>query len=210
MAIAPSSRRLPDRAARRAEILKAALEVFAASGYAAARLDDVASAAGVAKGTLYLYFADKQALFEGLIKENLVPIPAAAGDVLLAFDGTTADLLALLCDLLIDRILAPPADQILRLLLSEGHRFPELTGFHYREVVTPGLAVMRAIVERGIARGEIRGEALLRHPQMFIAPFLTTLVWNTLFGQMHPLEARAFAQDYMAVMLHGISAGDPT
>ncbi|WP_341989348.1 TetR/AcrR family transcriptional regulator [Azorhizobium sp. AG788] len=201
-------RRARDKAVRRADILAAALEVFAAHGYAAARLDDVARAAGVAKGTLYLYFADKQALFEGLIKENLVPIPAAASDMLLAFEGTTADLLPLLSDLLIDRILSPPANQILRLMLGEGHRFPELGAFYYREVVTPGLAVMRAIAERGVARGEIRGDALLRHPQMFIAPFLTTLVWNTLFNATHPLDARAFASDYITSLLQGLAIGE--
>lgn len=208
MVSTPSPRRARDKAVRRADILAAALEVFAAHGYAAARLDDVASAAGVAKGTLYLYFADKQALFEGLIKENLVPIPAAASDMLMAFEGTTADLLPLLSDLLIDRILAPPANQILRLMLGEGHRFPELSAFYYREVVLPGMAVMRAITERGVARGELRGEALLRHPQMFIAPFLTTLVWNTLFGAEHPMDARAFASDYIASLLQGLGTGE--
>ncbi len=201
-------RRTRDKPSRRADILAAALEVFAAHGFAAARLDDVAAAAGVAKGTLYLYFADKQALFEGLIKENLVPIPAAASDMLMGFEGRTVDLLPLLAELLADRILAPPANQILRLMLSEGHRFPELSAFYYREVITPGLAVMRAITERGMARGELRGEALLRHPQMFIAPFLTTLVWNTLFSAEHPLDARAFASDYIASLLQGLGTGE--
>lgn len=208
MASTPSTRRPRDKAVRRADILAAALEVFSAHGFAAARLDDVASAAGVAKGTLYLYFADKQALFEGLIKENLVPIPAAASDMLIAFEGNTADLLPLLAELLADRIIAPPANQILRLMLSEGHRFPDLSAFYYREVVMPGLAVMRAITECGMARGDLRGEGLLRHPQMFIAPFITTLVWNTLFSPQHPLDARAFAADYIAAMLQGLGTGE--
>ncbi len=118
----------------------------------------MSAAAAGGKGTLYLYFTDKQALFEGLIKENLVPIPAAASEILLAFEGSTTDLLPLLADMLAERILAPPANQILRLMIGEGYRFPDLTAFYYREVVAPGLEVMRAITERGVARGELRGE----------------------------------------------------
>src|SRR4051812_37338833 len=51
-------------AARREAILAAALDEFSARGFAAARLDDVARRAGVAKGTIYVHFRDKETLFE--------------------------------------------------------------------------------------------------------------------------------------------------
>src|SRR5258708_16501064 len=60
--------------ARREAILKAALSVFAAHGFEAARLEDVAARAGVAKGTLYLYFRDKEALFEALVRSAVSPL----------------------------------------------------------------------------------------------------------------------------------------
>ncbi len=199
-----SVRRPPDKAARRADILKAALEVFAANGYASARLDDVARAAGVAKGTLYLYFADKQALFEGLIKENLAPIPDLALGMLNAFDGPTEDLIRALSGVLLARIQTPPVRQVMQLMISEGHRFPELAAFHYREVVTQGLEVVRAIVRRGQTRGEIEGDGLLRHPQVLFAPVITLVVWNMTFDKVAPLDERRFADDYIALLLGGL------
>lgn len=206
------ARRPHDKAARRADILAAALEVFAANGFANARLDDVARAAGVAKGTLYLYFADKQALFEGLIKENLAPIPDVASGMLNAFEGSTEELVRALAALLLARIQTPQARQVMQLMISEGHRFPELAAFHYREVVTPGLGVVRAIVARGVARGEIRGapqgEALTRHPQALFAPFLAAVVWNMTFDKVAPLDEATFAEDYIALLLGGLNTGE--
>src|SRR5215510_1773437 len=61
-------------AARREAILSAALDEFAAQGFAATRLDDVARRAGVAKGTIYLHFRDKEALFQELVRSLLTPV----------------------------------------------------------------------------------------------------------------------------------------
>src|SRR5436309_10923153 len=66
-------RSLPPEA-RRAAILSAALEEFTARGYEGARLDDVAKRAGVAKGTIYLYFADKESLFRELVRSMVSPV----------------------------------------------------------------------------------------------------------------------------------------
>src|SRR5437762_6697473 len=58
-----------ERAAeRRAAIIEAALEEFIARGFTATRIDDVAKRAGVAKGTIYLHFKDKESMFEELIR----------------------------------------------------------------------------------------------------------------------------------------------
>ncbi|GGF81118.1 TetR family transcriptional regulator [Azorhizobium oxalatiphilum] len=206
------TRRALDKAARRADILAAALTVFAANGFASARLDDVAREAGIAKGTLYLYFADKQALFEGLIKENLAPIPVMADDVISIFEDTTENLIRALAGMLLARIQTPDVRQVMQLMIADGYRFPELVAFHYREVVTPGLAAITAIVKRGIARGEIRdtpeSAALLRHPQMLFAPFLTIVVWNMTFHEIAPLDEHQFAEDYITLLLGGLRAGE--
>src|SRR5262245_2227732 len=71
---AAPSRRAVGAAAKRPASLDAALEEFTARGFAAARMDDVALRAGVAKGTIYLYFKDKEALFQELVRTSLVPI----------------------------------------------------------------------------------------------------------------------------------------
>ena len=100
---APSAKPPSGRAARAAErrqaIIEAALDEFVARGFAATRLDDVAKRAGVAKGTIYLHFKDKEALFQELIRTALVPLigrlaapPPAGGSVRAARpDGGFAD-----------------------------------------------------------------------------------------------------------------------
>ncbi|HEV8407280.1 MAG TPA: helix-turn-helix domain-containing protein, partial [Sphingomicrobium sp.] len=55
------------------EICAAALEVFAEKGFAAAKLDEIARRAGVSKGTLYLYFADKEQLFRAVVRDSIAP-----------------------------------------------------------------------------------------------------------------------------------------
>src|ERR1700743_801448 len=78
-----------ERAADRGQaIIEAAFDTFIEQGFAATRLDDVAKRAGVAKGTIYLHFKDKEALFEELIRTAIVPLvarlgapPAAGGSV---------------------------------------------------------------------------------------------------------------------------------
>ena len=71
---ATPSNRAERAAERRAAIIEAALDEFIARGFAATRLDDVAKRAGVAKGTIYLHFKDKESMFEELIRTAIVPL----------------------------------------------------------------------------------------------------------------------------------------
>lgn len=193
-----------ERAARRADILAAALDAFASEGYGATRLDDVARAAGVAKGTLYLYFPHKQALFEAIVKERLSPVLLDAGALLAQFPGDTRALCGFLAEMLISRVVEGPGQAILRLMIAEGPRFPDLARFHHEEVVTRGLALVRAVMARGLARGDITSDAAMRFPQMVFAPAMTSVVWNSLFGHLSPLDVRAFVTTYMDVLLRGL------
>ncbi|MEP9377474.1 TetR/AcrR family transcriptional regulator [Aquabacter sp. CN5-332] len=198
-----------EREARRAAILAAALDTFSQHGFGATRLEDVARAAGIAKGTLYLYFPHKQALFEAIVKDTISPVLADAAGLLPNFQGETRELLALIADMLISRILEGPGSGIMRLMIAEGPRFPELATFHHREVVSRGMALIRAVMERGLARGEITSDAAMRFPQMVFAPALTSVVWNSVFGHLSPLDARAFIHAYMEVLLRGLGGRAP-
>src|SRR3954470_18864295 len=71
---APASSRATRAAERRAAIVEAAMEEFIARGFAATRLDDIAKRAGVAKGTIYLHFKDKESMFEELVRTVIVPV----------------------------------------------------------------------------------------------------------------------------------------
>jgi AcrR family transcriptional regulator len=185
----PSSSSRAERAAeRRAAIVEAGLEEFVARGFAATRLDDVAKRAGVAKGTIYLHFKDKEALFEELVRTAIVPLinrltapPSPTGSIRDALEGFAKTF--------VQEVTTTRRGDIIRLILAEGPRFPAIADFYYREVVSPGLAGMRALIEIGIARGEIRIPGLARFPQIVVAPAIVGVIWKSLFDRHSPLDA---------------------
>ncbi|TAK49356.1 MAG: TetR/AcrR family transcriptional regulator [Xanthobacteraceae bacterium] len=175
---------------RRAAILAAALDEFSARGFAAARLEDVARRAGIAKGTIYLHFKDKDALFRALVQSALVPM-LNSFDVRPPVETPTRALMEAFTDTFIREIYETPRINILRMVIAEGRAFPDLVEFYYREVVERGIAALRALLQRGIDREEIPYPGLARFPQLAIAPAIIAIIWNGLFGAHTELDARA-------------------
>jgi AcrR family transcriptional regulator len=182
------SNRAARAAERREAIVEAALDEFIARGFAATRLDDVAKRAGVAKGTIYLHFKDKEALFQELVRTSLVPLigrlaaPPPAGETVRAVLERFAQTFA-------EEIISTRRGDIIRLIIAEGARFPSVADFYYREVVSKGLSRMCALIELGIARGEINEEGLRRFPQIVVAPAMVAVIWQGLFSRHSPLDA---------------------
>jgi AcrR family transcriptional regulator len=174
--------------ARRQAILDAALLVFAEHGFEAARLDDVAARAGVAKGTLYLYFQSKDALFEGLVRTAVAPIIARMSELAAAPDIPPMLAIKAFFALFEAEVLGTKRKLLLRLIISEGPRFPAIAEVYYREVVSRGLALMRKLAERAARQGEFATDAPARFPQLIIAPLLVALIWDGLFAKIDPLD----------------------
>ena len=185
---APASSRAERAAERRAAIVAAALDEFIARGFTATRLDDVAKRAGVAKGTIYLHFKDKETLFEELVRTAIVPVldrlttPPPLG-------GSVRDALEAFAQTFMREVVATRRADIIRLIVAEGPRFPAIADFYYREVISRGLAAMRGLIEIGIARGEIRLGELKNFPQIVVAPAIVAIVWKSLFERHAPLDA---------------------
>ena len=184
----PPSNRAERAAERRGAIVEAAMDEFIARGFAATRLDDVAKRAGVAKGTIYLHFKDKEALFQELIRSALVPLisrlaapPPAGGSVRAALEG--------FAQTFAQEVVTTRRGDIVRLIIAEGTRFPSVADFYYREVVSRGMAGMRALIELGIASGEIQQPGVARFPQLVAAPAIVAVIWQGLFGRHAPLDA---------------------
>jgi AcrR family transcriptional regulator len=191
----PSSRAL--RAAERREaIVAAGLDEFVARGFAATRLDDVAKRAGVAKGTIYLHFTDKEALFQELVRTALVPLAGRLMALPLA-GGSARAILESFAENFVREVALTRRGDIVRLIIAEGPRFPSLAEFYYREVVERGIAGMRKLIEYGIARGEIHHEALARFPQIVVAPAMVAVIWQGLFGKHAPLDAMAMLKVHL-------------
>jgi AcrR family transcriptional regulator len=172
------------------------LEEFVARGFAATRLDDVAKRAGVAKGTIYLHFKDKEALFEELVRTAIVPLinrltapPSPTGSIRDALEGFAKTF--------VQEVTTTRRGDIIRLIVAEGPRFPAIADFYYREVVSRGLAGMRALIEIGIARGEIRIPGLARFPQIVVAPAIVGVIWKSLFDRHSPLDATAMLRVHL-------------
>jgi AcrR family transcriptional regulator len=142
--------------ARPEEIVSAALEEFVERGFAATRLDDVARRAGVTKGTIYLYFDGKEALFKGMIREMIVPHIALGEQLLAGHKGSAAELLRAMLGKWWELIGQTKAAGVPKLVIAEAGNFPELARFYHEEVVMRGSRLVAQVIERGIAAGEFR------------------------------------------------------
>ncbi len=185
----PASNRAERAAERREAIIEAAMDEFIARGFAATRLDDVAKRAGVAKGTIYLHFKDKESMFEELIRTAIVPMITRLWGTPPQPGASVRDLVEGFAKTFIEEVATTRRGDLVRLIVAEGPRFPAVADFYYREVVSRGLAGMRALIELGIARGEIKQKNLARFPQIMVAPALIAVIWQSLFSRHAPLDA---------------------
>jgi len=184
---------------RRAAILAAALEEFAARGFAATRLDDVARRAGVAKGTIYLHFRDKESLFQELVRSMLSPLVGTIEAAALR-DLPIRAVVETIVDLFVNEIYGTRRKDVIRLIIAEGSRFPKLAEFYYREVIARVLPVVRARLTLAVERGELPHNALARFPQLLVAPALVSIMWNALFGRLAPLDVRELMRAHLEVL----------
>ncbi len=194
-----SAARKERSAARREAILAAALDEFSSRGFEAARLDDVAKRAGVAKGTIYLYFRDKESLFQELIRAMLTPLVGTI-ETLGAADVPINVLAERLVDVFVREVYETRRKDVIRLMIAEGRRFPKLAEFYYREVLSRIIAAMRAILRRAAARGEVP-ESLAEFPQIIVAPGLVAIIWSGLFERFEPLDVRKMMKAHVEMLL---------
>lgn len=195
----------PGRARRQDDILAAAFEEFAANGYSETRLDDIAQRAGIAKGTIYLYFKSKERLFcavlRGLTHRLFRELEAYIG----AFSGSAEELLREIVSLEYAKVVANPnARAALRLFLAESSRFPELSAIYRREVITPGTRALRQIIAKGIAQGEFRKTKVAQFPQVVAGPAALAVVWDLIMGGREPLDLDGYMEAHLDVLLHGL------
>jgi AcrR family transcriptional regulator len=187
------------QAERRQAILAAALAEFSARGFTATRLDDVARRAGIAKGTSYLYFRDKERLFQELIRTMLSPLVGTI-EALRDADVPMRALADQLVELFVREVFLTPRKDVIRLMIAEGPRFPKLAEFYYREVLSRIIAALRALLRRAHERGEISSDAVVRFPQLIAAPGIVAIIWSGLFDRFEPLDVRAMMQAHVELL----------
>jgi AcrR family transcriptional regulator len=212
---APSPRPTPRwqrrKQARPAEIVAAALDVFVERGYAATKLADVARRAGVTKGTMYLYFESKEALFKAVIRQSLLPYLERAEQLVTQYRGDTRDLLATLIRSWWEAIGESRVSGIPKLVIAEASNFPDLARFYHDEVIQRGQRVAARVIQRGMDRGEFREVDITATIRLALAPVLFATLWKHSFRPYdpQPFDARAFVEQHLDFFLRAIAKGAP-
>lgn len=183
---------------RPGELLDAALEVFVARGYSAARLDDVAALAGVSKGTLYLYYDSKEELFKAVVRVTILPVIEHFRARVEQATGCSEKLLVDVLHCWWSCFSEPQIAGIIKLVVSEASNFPEVARFFHDEVAVTGNAVIRKIIQRGIERGEFRAPPNLDiATHLVLSPLILKLIWMQSVAQCVTVSPRLDAPDFI-------------
>jgi AcrR family transcriptional regulator len=202
----PRWQRRPE--ARPLEILDAAQQVFGEVGFARAKLDDVARFAGVSKGTLYLYFDSKEALFREMVRAKVVANLAEGEELVRTFEGSARHLLVILTTRMFYRWRDASVARISRVVQAELGNFPELARFYFEEVILRGRRLVEEVIERGIASGEFRAEALQFGARGLPSLLVQTASVQCFFHAFDPeaLNDEAAIEGLIDLYLHGVLA----
>lgn len=197
--------------ARPSEILDAALNLFVEKGFRATTMEDIAKAAGVTKGTPYLYFQNKEDIFKEVIRQTMVAHIGSFEEQARNHTGTISELLIALYDAWWRQVGATKLSGICKLMMAEAANFPELASFYFDEVIRPARAMTAKVLERGIASGELRPVAIEIAVDALMAPLLTSIIWQYSFGAVPNTntgmsDPQLFIQESLQIMLHGLAA----
>ena len=205
---APVSARQRRKEARPQELLDAALELFVEKGFSATRSEEVAVRAGVAKGTLYLYFPSKEDLLKAVVRENLGALIAEGADIAGHFEGSTQELLVLLMQTWWERVGNTQASGIFKIIITEMGNFPDFALFYLKEVMEPGRALFSSVLQRGIDSGELRPVNLFETVHVLIFPMLMLCLHKHSLGAcagMGPLmDPHSFIKTHVDVVVRGL------
>jgi AcrR family transcriptional regulator len=186
---------------RRRKVLESALEEFLANGFAATRIEDVAARAGVAKGTVYLYCKDKEALFAEAVRSEMIPL--ARNIHALLEDGTAPPRQVIERGLgtLLQHLVNSRRGDVVRLIIGESLRFPHVTTFYREEIVFPAVQRVKALLNRARDEGSLRVPAVADFPQLAIAPIMMTVVVNGIAPQF-AADPDALLKTYMDTLFN--------
>lgn len=194
--------------ARPDEVLDAALALFMENGFAATRVEDIATRAGVSKGTVYLYFPSKDALLEGLVLRAIVPVADSALAAVAEHEGHPREIITLVLKALGARFSDPQVVAIPKIVLREATGFPHLAEIYRKAVLDRALPAFVGLIRRGIAAGHLRPvdpELTLRS---VIGPILAHVILAEVFGvtPREGIELDRLIDNHLSILFDGLSA----
>jgi len=195
------------KAERPQEILEAAFTEFSRNGYASTALDQIAERAGVTKGTIYVYFENKEHLFISMVRDVMQAKLDAVHEMFETHEGSTADLLRAQFSFMYQHIVEDKRRrEVVRMLIAEAPRFPELADRYHQEILSPCLDMLRQTIQRGVDRGEIKQSPIIDNPQVVIAPIALVDLWIMMFDDRQPLDLKTYFDAHLDLVLNGLLA----
>jgi AcrR family transcriptional regulator len=188
---------------RPVQTLEAAFEEFTKRGFSATRVEDIADRVGVTKGTVYVYFETKEVLFESMIEHISEPFQELVKNSAPAIEDPIESLqtfLRFLYDHLVDD---RRMRELLRFVIAEGPKFPELIDRHYESFMGPIIATMESILERG-ASMNIFSKKPSELAKVVIAPVVATMMFHLIFDQRKTIDRNEVFDTHLQLMLHGL------
>jgi len=197
---------------RAPEILEAALACFSEKGFAATRMEDIARRAGISKGTIYLYFESKEAVFKALAQRVVGSRVGELGALVQAFEGPTSDLVRVVLTHIGSIVSTGDVAALPRMVLAEAGNFPELAEHWRREVIDRGLQIWESIIRRGQVRGEFRAIEPAHAARLCIAPMIFVALWRSTFSRLDasPYDYQGLIDAHIDTLLRGLAAEQPS
>jgi AcrR family transcriptional regulator len=195
------------KADRPAEIVAAAMAVFAEKGFAAARLDEIAARAGVSKGALYLYFETKEEIFRAVVEQAIAPNIQVLRAMIAAHPGPIGELLTLLPERIAALVETFPVGGVVKMVIGEARNFPELARLWHDELVSQVFGALADALAAAQARGEVRAGDPRIFVMQFVSPLLFTVIWRETFEPVGApqFDLRAVARQHVDTLLRGIA-----
>jgi len=194
---------------RQEQILRAAATVFSEKGYAAATVPEIARLAGVAAGTIYLYYSSKRELFVSVIKGLIITVPLLR----LVDEMQKTDFAAGFKGILENRLGLAEGDMMAQIssLMSEIQRDPELKTLLADRLFRPVLDMMEGFYRKGMAEGRLRRYDPAVVVRAIGGMIIGAIILKSVEGEAGPLSKLPrgrVSEDVVRLVLHGLLADE--
>ncbi len=192
------------------EICSAALEVFAEKGFAAAKLDEIARRAGVSKGTLYLYFSDKQELFRAVIRDTISPNIEAVRASLEQTDLPLEEIVRTFLPRFAALAEKLPIGAVAKMVIGESRNFPEIAKVWHDVVLSNAIGTIARIIERAQERGEVRPGDPRLHAFSLMGAMMMGVIWRETLEPVGgaPVDLERLGWQHAETILAGLLVRD--
>ncbi len=209
--ICPVTRWKRRKDARPQEVTAAALELFVEKGFAATRLDEIAARAGVSKGTLYLYFENKEELFKAVIREGMLPLLAEGEELVASMPGPASELFKAIVMRWWQSVGDRAIGGIPKLVIAEARNFPDIARFYAEEVIDRGKRLLVAVFQRGIDSGEFRRFDPDDLVHIVFSPLMMRVIWKHSLDccGVRTVPVDVYLREYLELTLRGLRSDPP-